>query len=127
LKKSTTDMHNLIQCLINSSQVYPPLNWSVVLVNLCSWWLVVCWFDSMLTWCMLHNCTGWTIPWMWCKLYGSGKCFVLLSNYVLAISSIQNIIQCPAKSNVGWSKKMQYEPRPRKGPMDNCQKSNVPA
>jgi uncharacterized coiled-coil DUF342 family protein len=26
LKKSTTDMHNLIQCLINSSQVYPPLN-----------------------------------------------------------------------------------------------------
>jgi hypothetical protein len=26
LKKSTTDMHNLIQGLINFSQVYPPLN-----------------------------------------------------------------------------------------------------
>jgi hypothetical protein len=85
LKKSTTNMHNLIQGLINFSQVYPPLNWSVVLVNLCCWWLVVCWFDSMLTWCMLHNCTGWTIAWMWCELYGSGKCFVLLSDYVLAI------------------------------------------
>jgi hypothetical protein len=26
LKKSTTDMHNMIQGLINLSQVYPPLN-----------------------------------------------------------------------------------------------------
>jgi hypothetical protein len=26
LKKSTTDMHNLIQGMINFSQVYPPLN-----------------------------------------------------------------------------------------------------
>jgi hypothetical protein len=35
LKKSTTDMHNLIQGLINFSQVYPPLNCRVILVNLC--------------------------------------------------------------------------------------------
>jgi hypothetical protein len=61
LEKSTSDMHNLIQGLINFNQVYPPLNWSVVLVNLSCWWLVACWFDSMLTWCMLHNCTSWTI------------------------------------------------------------------
>jgi hypothetical protein len=26
LKKSTNDMHNLIQGLVNFSQVYPPLN-----------------------------------------------------------------------------------------------------
>jgi hypothetical protein len=35
LKKSTTDMHNLIQGMINFSQVYPPLNWML------SWWTCV--------------------------------------------------------------------------------------
>jgi hypothetical protein len=114
LKKSTTDMHNLIQGLINFSQVYPPLNWSVVQVNLCCWRLVACWFGLMLTWCILHNCTGWTIPWMWCELYGSEKCFVLLSDYVLAISSSQNNIQCPAKCNMGWSKKSNMGQGPEK-------------
>jgi hypothetical protein len=62
-------------------------SWSVVLMTLCCWWLVVRWFDSMLTWYMLHNCIGWTIPWMWCELYGSVTYFILLSDYVLANSS----------------------------------------
>jgi hypothetical protein len=35
LKKSTNDMHNMIQGLKNFSQIYPHLDWSVFLVNLC--------------------------------------------------------------------------------------------
>jgi hypothetical protein len=35
---------------------------------------------------------------MWCELYGSGKCFVLFSDYVLAINNNQNSIECPANA-----------------------------